>query len=93
MDKAKEPQCINCQQNLKKKSCGACVGSAMDTINNARIDIVPVKAELQITTEELKISQLKSQCRVVLNDPSDYDVVDPFNCKYYMPNYYKIHSK
>jgi hypothetical protein len=32
----------------------------------------------------------KNTCKVIANDPLEYDKIDPFNCKYYFPSMFKM---
>ena len=79
----RKPQCPICKHNAKTSSCGPCVDKGSEMIENItkELGVEPV------STEEDEIKTLKLSCKILMRYPEDFEVVDPFNCKYYMSSF------
>jgi len=70
-------QCVNCQHNLEQSSCGKCVDNAANSLG------------IQ-TKWDSRIDQHKYLCKIVVNNPKDFDQVNPLKCPYYFPNFFRV---
>lgn len=68
----KKPQCPTCRHYLALSSCGACANRKVEAL----------KSNTAINLDDL--DEMKLKCKVIVNDPEEYDKIDPFNCRYYM---------
>lgn len=76
----KKPQCISCKHYIENSSCGPCADQGSQMIENIAKEL---GVETQ-QTEEDELNALKLSCKILSRYPEDFEVVDPFNCKYYM---------
>lgn len=75
--------CNSCQHNIKNTSCGACADKAINTMKG--IDLaVQKKTEL----EDAKYTIYS--CKVGINDPAVLQELDPYDCKFYFSNAFKV---
>ena len=75
-----KPQCTSCKHNIGNSSCGPCVDKGSDMIEN-------IDQELGIgayQSKEDELFALKSSCKILSRYPEDFNVVNPYECKYYM---------
>lgn len=90
------PLCLKCKHYIKN-SCGANCGSTHG-VDKLKKLINSETIEFDINTKKntdqiigLDLDSYKHACQVVMNCPSDFDVVDPFKCKYFFPNSLKLY--
>ena len=76
----KKPQCTTCKHYMANSSCGPCADKGSQMIENIAKEL-GVDAQ---QSEEDELYALKSSCKILSRYPEDFDVVEPFNCKYYM---------
>jgi NAD(P)H-nitrite reductase large subunit len=86
MEQKKQPQCYNCKHYIKNSSCGSCVSQATKQLQS----ILQENPNENKHQENNWIDTFKYSCRVVVNDPNDFEVVNPFNCKYFFSNSLKF---
>ena len=83
----KKPQCLNCGHNMKLSSCAPCTDKGAQIIKNIALDF-----EMDLSsTEEEKINTLKQSCKILMNNHEDFNLVDPYNCKYYLSSAFKFY--
>ena len=75
--------CNSCQHNMKNSSCGACADNAINTMKN-------LDSAVQNKSESVDIDYLIYSCKVGVNDPSVIKELNPFHCRYYLSNAFKI---
>ena len=83
----KKPQCLTCKHNIRNTSCGPCVNREPIVIDNEMFNL---GIDL-ITSEEENASYLKSSCKLLMKYPDDYEVIDLYNCKYYISSSLKFY--
>ncbi len=75
-----KPQCTKCKHYMANSSCGPCADQGSQMIES-------IEKELGVDaqqSEEDELFALKSSCKILSRYPEDFNVVNPFNCKYYM---------
>jgi hypothetical protein len=77
-----EPQCYKCKHFMQNSSCGSCVNQGIKQIQS----ILNEGQESPDTNKIDLIETLKYSCRIVVNDPNDFNVVNPLKCKYFFSN-------
>ncbi len=75
----KKALCPKCRHNVSN-SGGACATTGLKMIEN----IAEALEIDDLTLDNAPIDLLKQTCKVLKQNPEDYDTIDPFNCKYYM---------
>ena len=75
-----KPQCSSCKHYMANSSCGPCADQGSDTIESIAQEL-GVDAQ---QSEEDEIFVLKSSCKILSRYPEDFNVVNPYDCKYYM---------
>ena len=76
----KKPQCTSCKHSMENSSCGPCVDQGSQIIENITNEL-GIDAQV---TEEDELKALKLSCKILSRYPEDFEVVNPYNCKYYM---------
>ncbi|MFO8018019.1 MAG: hypothetical protein R6U96_05245 [Promethearchaeia archaeon] len=61
--------CKKCKHNLENQSCGSCVRSTKRVVGN-----------LSLNKEE----SYKNSCKVLMNNPDEFEEIDPCECKYFL---------
>lgn len=87
MEKTREPQCFNCLHKTQKSGCGTCASENLERVKKVLSNGTSMNDSVN---QDLVL--LKYTCKVVMQDPSDFDVVNPLDCKYFMPNIFKIRT-
>ena len=77
------PQCHRCHHYMKNSSCGSCVDEGAELVQNI-LNSTDFQDNKLLESEEINL--LKYACKVVINSPEDFNVVNPLDCKYYLPN-------
>jgi hypothetical protein len=77
-----QPECIKCKHNLKSSSCGP-FASKEDELLNTLSDELGIDLNDSKKNEE---DELKSKCKILLNYPEEYEEIDPYDCKFFMPS-------
>lgn len=100
MESVKKILCESCQHYMKNSSCGACVDMGMkkteqliNDFKNSDDDVAnagQTEETIDINFGLTEIDRYKYACKVVANDPADFEVVNPYNCKYYFSNAIKF---
>jgi len=75
-----KPQCPSCKHYIANSSCGPCADQGPQVIES-------IAKELGVEARQSKedeIFALKSSCKILSRYPEDFNVVNPFDCKYYM---------
>ena len=85
MSQLKKPKCITCKHSTKSNSCGPC-----STKNTKLLDNISNTLGVEIPESE-KINELKHSCKILLKYPEDFDTINPYKCKYYMPSYLRMY--
>ena len=85
--KISEPQCLKCCHNIKNTACGSCGDEEL--INKNVINASVKSADKLLKTEDLEF--FKYSCKVVMNSPEDFNVVDPLKCRYFLPSVLKLY--
>lgn len=73
---------------MKNSSCGSCVSQGMNKIQEFLNKNTNEDGTLKNDT--IDVDSLKYSCEIVVNDPNDFHVVDPLNCKYFFSNSFKF---
>ena len=81
--KISEPQCLKCSHYIKNTSCGSCADEGAELVKNI-FNASGNPADKLFESEDLNL--LKYSCKVVMNSPEDFNVVDPLGCRYYLPS-------
>jgi DNA polymerase III sliding clamp (beta) subunit (PCNA family) len=71
---------------MKSSSCGPCASKGDEILKT-------LSDELEIDlndSEKTKIDQLKSKCKILLKYPEEYEEIDPYGCKFFMPSALKF---
>lgn len=79
-EKEKNPQCFSCKYYLKNKSCGPCATQGSNLIKNIANEL-GLKPDFN---ENEDINALKYLCKVLVNNPEDFNIVNPYDCKYFL---------
>ena len=82
----KKPQCLTCKHNAKITSCGPCADKNAEILEGIS-EVTGVNVQ---NTADDDIRGLKLTCKILLRYPEDFDIVDPFNCKYYMSSFFSF---
>lgn len=72
---------------MKNSSCGACISQGIKQIEEV---LNKNTNEYESLNNSLDIDSFKYSCEIVVNDPNDFNVVDPMNCKYFFLNTIKF---
>ena len=83
----KKIMCSKCAHNLKLNSCGSCSATAIKMVHNIQESIQeddPTKGNSGPSHERPLIEEHKYSCKIVANDPEEFNSVDPEDCKYFM---------
>lgn len=83
----KKPQCFICRHNLKNTSCSPCMDKGSKFIENIASDL---DIEL-LSTEEENINSLKCSCKILMKYPEDFNIINPYKCKYYISSALKFY--
>lgn len=82
----KKPQCLTCKHNARVTSCGPCADKgAMILEGISEATGVDVKS-----TADDDVHGLKLGCKILIRYPEDFDIVDPYNCRYYMSSFFSF---
>ena len=81
-----KPQCISCKHSMENSSCGPCADQGSQMIENIAKEL-GVDAHI---TEEDELKALKLSCKILSRYPEDFEVVNPFKCKYYMSAHFSF---
>ncbi|MHA1341583.1 MAG: hypothetical protein ACTSRZ_16745 [Promethearchaeota archaeon] len=97
--KSQAPLCLKCKHYMGNDSCGACVEKGIHQIKKMTEKVEAAENDKTTKNNDIKsrnynqyeeIEYYKYACKIVLNDPSDFNVVNPLDCKYYFPNSIKF---
>lgn len=78
----KKAQCLSCRHNVKNNSCGACVDKGKILIGEI-VGTADVEPNDDMPKE---INELKYQCKVLTRYPEEFQEINVFHCKYYLPS-------
>ncbi|MGV9171889.1 MAG: hypothetical protein ACOC44_17580 [Promethearchaeia archaeon] len=67
--KNKQVLCIKCKHNLENQSCASCIESTKHVVENLTLD---------------KGESYKYSCKVLMNNPEEFEEIDPYECKYFL---------
>ena len=76
-----KPMCLSCKHNFQNSSCGPCSDKESKVLEDIAQEL---RVEL-VETEEDQINSLKVSCKILSRYPEDSEVVNPIDCKYYLP--------
>ena len=76
-----KPMCFSCKHSIQNNSCGPCSDKESNVLENITQEL-GVKF---IETEEDQLNSLKLSCKILSRYPEDTEVVNPIDCKYYLP--------
>lgn len=82
-----EPQCLKCSHYLKNTSCGSCIDEGAELVKNI---MNPNGNSSDKLFEMEDLNFLKYSCKVVMNSPEDFNVVDPLKCRYFLPSVLRL---
>ena len=85
-------QCDSCIHNMGASSCGGCTTNVIESVKKLALNVDIGEASAEKTLDD-QIEYKKYACKVVYNHPEDLAVVNPLDCKYFMPNYYGFQTK
>ena len=74
-------QCTSCKHNIQLGSCGGCATTAVNSLKKLSLS-------LEDSPDEIELH--KYSCKIVSHNPDDFKIVNPLNCKYYLPNYLRF---
>jgi len=77
----KKPMCLSCKHSIQNSSCGPC----SDKESNVLEKIAQELGVELIESKEDHINSLKLSCKILSRYPEDDEVVNPIDCKYYLP--------
>lgn len=85
MSQEKTPRCLSCKHNVKSNSNSPCASKGTQMLND-------ISTSLGIELSESdRIDELKHLCKILKKYPEDYDFLNPYECKYYMPSYFRMY--
>ena len=84
-----EYQCPHCQHYVSNTSCGGCVEKAQTMLS--KIEIALGSEENSVNQEDIS-QKMKLHCKIVMQDPSEIQTVDPSNCVYFFPTMFRLNS-
>ncbi len=85
MSQIKKPKCFTCKHSIKSNSSGPCSNKSTKILDDLS-DFLGVEI-----SESEKINELKHSCKILLKYPEDFDLFNPYRCKYYMPYYLRMY--
>ena len=85
--KFSEPQCLKCSHYIKNTSCGSCADEGAEIVKNI-FNASGNSTDNLFESEDLNL--LKYSCKVVMNSSEDFNVVDPLECRYYLPSVLRL---
>ncbi|MBN1801799.1 MAG: hypothetical protein JW891_09855 [Candidatus Lokiarchaeota archaeon] len=77
----KSVKCLTCKHYAKNSSCSPCMDQGTRIIH--AIDL-SISAEIVRPDEEQ--NTYKYSCKIIMRYPEDFNNVDPYDCKYYLPS-------
>ena len=81
----KKPQCNTCKHNIADTSCGSCTSKGSEMVEN-----IAKELGVELSESENDPTTMKNKCKIIMRYPEEFDLVDPFNCKFYLPSFFKI---
>jgi hypothetical protein len=83
----KKAKCYTCKHNIKKSSCGTCADKGTEMITN-----IAKELDIDLNHEQNnEVKNLKSSCKIILEYPDEYEEINPFKCKFYLPSVYNFY--
>ncbi|MHA1147840.1 MAG: hypothetical protein ACTSR8_06305 [Promethearchaeota archaeon] len=82
---SKKPQCFTCKHNIADTSCGSCTSKGTEMVEN-----IAKELGINISENQNELSTIKYNCKVIMRYPEEFESVDPFNCKFYLPSYFRF---
>ena len=82
----KKPQCTSCKHSMGNSSCGPCADQGSQMIEKISKEL-GINAQL---TEEDELKAFKLSCKILSRYPEDFEIVNPFKCKYYMSAHFSF---
>ena len=78
-------KCEKCKHYMKNTGCSGCVTAGVNKVKDIlSMGKSDVSIELEPTEKEIEES-FKYSCRVVINSPADFEIVQPFGkCKFFL---------
>ena len=82
----KKPQCSTCKHNINTISCSSCASKGIKMIEKIANELNEDLPE-NLSNE---IDSFKYSCKIIMRYPEEFKKLDPFNCKYYIPSFYRF---
>ena len=82
----KKPQCLTCRHNLNVSSCSPCANKGSKIFEQISLEL---GEELRYTEDD--VDNLKYSCKILMNSSEDFDIINPYNCKYYLSSALKFY--
>lgn len=68
--------CITCHHNMELSNCSTCIDKTQQLIGTK--------------FKEKTVDQYKYMCKIVINDPKEFERVNPIRCPYYFPIFFNV---